>query len=102
LIPLAIVVRESVKVEVRRVSMGVGFTSLTGVAVPDIAGNIIPHKGPVVVSTDEFKCFFVSRVSGGDSVVVQFEDPEFKRVVVRYIYATSVEQSAFNLGALGE
>jgi hypothetical protein len=74
--------------------MGVGFSSLTGVAVRNIAGNIIPHKGPVVVSTDEFKCFFASKVFGGDSVVVQFEDPEFKRVIVRYIYATSVEQSS--------
>jgi hypothetical protein len=72
------------------------------VAVPNIAGNIIPHKGPVVVSTDEFKYFFASRVSGRDSVVVQFEDPEFKRVVVGYIYTISVEQSAFNLGAFGE
>jgi hypothetical protein len=72
------------------------------VAVPNIAGNIIPYKGPVVVSTDEFKYFFASRVSGGDRVMVKFQDPEFKRVVVRYIHATSIEQSAFNLGAFGE
>jgi hypothetical protein len=82
--------------------MGVEFASLTDVAVPDIAANIIPHKGPVVISTDKFKCFFTSKMSGGGSVMVKLEDPEPKRVIVRYIYAASVEQPAFNLGAFGE
>jgi hypothetical protein len=84
--------------------MDVGFrvTSLTGVALPDIAGNIIPHKGPVVVSTDEFKCFFAFRVSGGGSVMVKLEDSELERVVVGYIHAASVKQPALNLSAFGE
>jgi hypothetical protein len=82
--------------------MGVGFASLTGMAVPNIAGNVVPHKGPVVVSTDEFECFFASRVSGGGSVMVKLKDSELERVVVRYIYAASVKQPAFNLGTFGE
>jgi hypothetical protein len=82
--------------------MGVGFAPLTGVAVPNVAGNIIPHKGPVVVLADEFECFFASRVSGGCSVMVKLKDPELERVVVGYIYAISIKQPAFNLGAFGE
>lgn len=86
-------------------SIVVGFTSLTDVAVPNIAVDIIPNNGPVVVTTGEFKCFFAYRVSvgySGESAVVLFENPEFKRVVIKYIYTTSVEQSAFNPGAFGE
>jgi hypothetical protein len=96
------VVRESVKVEVHRLFHGYWVCFVGKYGSSDIADNIIPHKGLVVVSTDEFKCFFASKVSGGGSVMVKLEDSELERVVVKYICADSVEQPAFNLDAFGE
>lgn len=65
------------------------FDLSAGAAVVEVLFDVLPHLGPVELSTFELEGSGSSWVAGGGEVVMKLEDLQFQGSVVRYIVDAS-------------